>query len=227
MAGTSVRLSIPRLLASALLLVACGDRTGEYPLEIDVPLSMDYPEPCGARDNPCLLDGIWVVSSPSGGQPRACTETPGGCFPPDPATPIIWGPSYAAEGWSVLNPKGTGVSGPRALTSAQRSEVQMAIRQLRCPVLQSWLNQRLNDGSLWGSTSNEWFGYYAESSETMFISLPRHWEYDPVTDQYTTMKDWDEFKDTLVHEAAHDWFGPSVTPDDDLTNVDKVIAECL
>ncbi len=220
------------LAACIATIPACtgGDATGPGPFRP----ALDQEPICGTQSNPCLIEGIYVVASPPGSPNpwTPCTSLKGGCFPQnDPLKPIVWGTGYAGGGWSPLNPKGTGAEGAaRPLTSAQRADIQFAIKRIRCPALAKHLLARLavTSNSIWGAEFSlpDEYGQYAPSSETLFISLNKHWYYDPNRDVYAGVKDIAELEDTLVHEGGHDWFGPGLTPDSIPTNINTVTHTC-
>ncbi len=221
-------------VAFLLALVAVAACAGEPTRPRLVAPRADESPPCGTQDDPCLIDAIYVIASPAGSSNpwTPCTSIPGGCFPKnDPTTPIVWGYTYAGGGWPPpLNAPGTGNADGSSVPlrpQDQLLDVQFVMKGIKCAQLRDRLSSLISQGRIFGSyysDPNEW-GNLAPSSETIFISIDKHWNYDPGTDTYMLINA-DSLRDTLVHEAGHDWFSPALTPDTIPTNINIVTANC-
>lgn len=174
---------------------------------------------CGTKDDPCKLDGLWVIASRSSpGVPPSwisCTTTEGGCFPEDKNPPVVWGNIPVGSSWGLLaNSPGAAHRGSVPPTLNQRNQIEFLTRWIACPQVKNDILARLRAGKIrvFDFDEGHIYGSYADSDDTIYIAGDRHWEKNG-DGTYGALKDVDELFDTLRHEGIHAWFGTELTND--------------
>ncbi len=190
-------------------------------------------DPCFIYE-PCLIDGIWVITRRRPDQPVQwpegveCGGIPGGCFTPN-------GVFFGREPWlaprGTINPPGTefAADGARPPSGTESRDMQRALTELerrwpKCKPLVQMMKDRIGSGGIWMANRNNgwWLGEWVREEGqrgVVYISYENGGNWTNGT------ADISRLRRTLTEEAIHAWFDTDVGHGSQATDEQKAAME--